>query len=364
MRVTCPGCGVLFSFDPGPSSKPVVCPSCRRFICDWPGDATRSGPAHLGHLFARDEGIDLNEAFNGRVADRSEAETRLAQWRREMPEVPSSYTPSGALPARALGRMLAGSLLGGVVGFLAGLAAVPAGGAFGALVWFFLGSLYHVRGDSFWYCVVICGILTWICAASWISAACTTRSGQLGKNRNVPMAALLSVVSNLLAVFLAVMLYFTMVKPILAQRRWDDDLLVYIVGILAVIGTCCTPIIAAQQVRAAKFCEDCQCPMVAARLKTLCLGGLRTMVRALAQARLDVAGSLLQGGLKGGDGEVNLFSCPSCSRGYLEVTANYKAEWRDWKMSPRETGLSWLVASRELTAAEVIQLREKLTGPR
>ena len=327
--------------------------------------ATSKANDPLGHLFARDEGIDPNEVFVGKVADATEAKVLLTGWRQEMPEVPSSYRSSGALPAPGL--MIAGSLLGGVAGFLAAGLVVPIGGALGALIglfaWFYEW-FRHGSAEYQWYFVVIFGILAWVLAASWVPAELTMRFGRLGKNRNVPVASVLSFLSSLLALLLAGMCYYTMAKPILAQRRWDNDLLPYFVGLLGVTGACFAAFYTAEQVRAAKFCEDCQCYMDAESLKTLGLGELRTMVRALAKARLDVAGSLLHDRPTGGDGKVNLFSCPYCSRGYLEVTAKYNARWQDWRARAMDKQRSWLAASCELTAAEVIQLRRELAGPK
>jgi hypothetical protein len=197
------------------------------------------------------------------------------------------------------------------------------------------------------------------------TVACTIRFGRLGKNRNVRAAVVLSILSSLLAILLAWALYYTAGKPMLAQWGWADYSDVIALGI-AIVGGAIAALVAGSTAdgafRSAKFCESCKRYMGATKPKTLCLGELRALVRALAQDRLDVAGSLLNGS-SGKDGEVQLFFCPSCSQGHLEVWAHYRAEWKKGKDKKGEAQ-SWLAASRELAATDVIQLREKLAGPK
>jgi hypothetical protein len=309
----------------------------------------------LGHLFASDEGIAPDRAFNQTVADESEAQSQLSEWSEEMPAVESSYIPSGKLPRRALGFLIVGSLAGSVAGLIGGAFVAPVGGLFGAVGWF----LFRIQGHhtELWYLVVSLGLGAWVVAASWLSAACTTLFGDWGKNRNVFAAVAFAFLSSSLALLFAGILYFWVGKPIVTKHGWDNDLFVYGGGILGAIAPFLVAIFAAQHVLAAKFCEDCELYMDAATLKNLRLGGMQAMVRALAKGRLDVAVSLLHAP-DGHDGDVRLFTCPSCSRSYLEITAVFKAFWKDWKMSTKEKVQSWLVASHELTGAETAHLRE------
>jgi hypothetical protein len=115
-------------------------------------------------------------------------------------------------------------------------------------------------------------------------------------------------------------------------------------------------VIAAYRVQAVKFCESCQTSMGSCS-KTLSLGRVRAFVRAFQKGRMDVAESLLQGP-SGWEGEVCLYSCPSCSRGYLEVTAKRKVCLPAAGYAPpREVTESWLAVSRELNANDVERLR-------
>jgi hypothetical protein len=351
MALTCPICGVQLTCESDALASPHTCPSCQKTVAVRPQQAP-------GQLFALDEGIAPDKPFNRTVADKSEAESQLSEWSREMPAVQSSYTPSGKLPGRALGFLVVGSLAGSVAGLIGGAIVAPVGGVIGALGWLFCYLTRRTRQKAdLWYVVVFVGLAAWVVACSLLSAACTTLFGDWAKNRNVLAAVALSFLSSSLALVLAGLVYFWVVKPILTQHGWDNDLFVYGGAILGAIGPFLAASIAAQHVLDAKFCEDCERYMHAAPLKNLCLGGMQAMVRALAKGRLDVAVSLLHTP-EGHDGKVELFTCPSCSRSYLEITAVFKAMWTDWKMSPKEKAKSWLAASRELTAAETASLRE------
>lgn len=385
MRVKCPACGVVVQCDPGPSGKRVACPACQKVfsvrppseavtatpvprreeeILDvLPADAEPSGPTRAAHLFARQEGIDPHETFDRRVADEAEADTLLNEWRQEMPEASSAYQPSGALPAGALMLMVAGSVVGAVAGLLAGGAVAAVGGALIALI-AYLVALMAFCGVVWCIVPILGGIVALVvaigtfAAAGGVSAWCTTSFGRLGKNRNVRAAVLLSVLSSVLAIGIALILYYTVGKPLLVEHdmaRFSDLIALVTAAIGGVIAAFMAGGVAGDSVRGAKFCESCECYMTATSLKTLGLGSLRTLVRALGQNRLDVAGSLLHGP-DGEDGDVKLFSCPSCSRGYLEATAKYKAEWKV-KKDTKDKEQSWLVASRELSEAERDQVR-------
>ena len=401
---------MLLQCDPGSSGKRVACPSCRKVVAVpardeaiatveplsrppeeefvtvepippsheendildvLPADREPSGPARLSLVFAREKGIDPQEMFDRRVADEAEATTLLTKWQQEMPEVPSAYTPSSVLPANAVMLMIAGSIVGAGAGLLAGGLVAAVGGGLVALIVYLLALVLVFGGVLFCIVPVMGGILALLTAIGtfvvegWISAWCTTRFGQWGNNRNIRAAVLLSLLSSVTAIVLAFVLYYSLGKPLLAERGMTEhsDLIALATAVLGgVIAAFTAGFTAAEQVGAAKFCEACERYMDATTLKTLCLGGLRAMVLALAQARLDVAASLLHGP-RGDDGEVKLFCCPSCSRGYLEVAAKYKAEWKE-KKTKKDKEQSWLAASRELAADEVIRLRQEMTGGR
>jgi len=331
-----------------------------------PVNAEPSGPSRTAYLFAREQGIDPDEVFERQVEDEAMATRFLQHWKEEIPAVPSAYQPSGVLPAKALLLMIVGSVVGVGAGLLAGGLVATLGGTLVVLVGYLI-ALMVFCGFIWCFAVVVGGILALAVAAGtfvvagWMSALCTTQFGRWGKNRNIRAAAILSVLSSVLAIAIAWVLYYVVGKPLLAERGMTDysDLIAAIVAVLGGgIAAFSAGIAATEQVRAAKFCEDCECYMDEISLKRLCLGGLRILLHALGQARIDVAGSLLHDP-PGEDAEVKLFSCSSCSRGYLEATIQFKAEWKKKKdkEDKEDKTESWLAASRELAAADVEHLR-------
>src|SRR5262249_35210250 len=102
--------------------------------------------------------------------------------------------------------------------------------------------------------------------------------------------------------------------------------------------------------------------------KALTLGCLRGLVRAVRKGRLDVAASLLHGP-SWGDGEARLYCCRRCSRGYLEVTVTYAAQWKAKRIpspyspgEPTQKKEAWLAVSCELAAPDAERLRQELLG--
>ena len=79
-----------------------------------------AGPGQLGKLFALNAGIDLNEESKSEVQDLVAAH---GEWRTALPEVPSAYQPSGALPASALISMTLGAGVGATLATLVELVA-------------------------------------------------------------------------------------------------------------------------------------------------------------------------------------------------------------------------------------------------
>ena len=66
---------------------------------------------------------------------------------------------------------------------------------------------------------------------------------------------------------------------------------------------------------------------------------------------VEAAVSLLQAEA-GHDGSVALFTCPQCFKGFVEVTAHFKA-WRRGNNGKETKRESWLVASLELSTTEM-----------
>jgi hypothetical protein len=351
------------------------------------------GPQRTGQLFAREEGIDLNERFVRTVANESEATSQLGKWRWEMPAVTPAYKPSGALPPTAVLFLVLGSVVGCVAGLFVGTVV----GSAGLAVLRELLSKTEPRHVLSWgypwpiLFVILCLFLSLftIFAAyfvtGWVSAWCTTRIGEWGKNRNIPAPALLSIIASLIPVVLACACYFNsevgtghksplekaarQAAPLLALWLFSNPFAV----VCAVFGMVIAPVtacyFAATRVLSVKFCERCQSFMRDSGGKALSLGCLRALVRAVRTGRLDVAASLLHGP-SWGDGEARLYSCRHCSRGYLEVTVTYAAHWKAANplampysaREPTEKNEAWLAVSCELAAPEGELLRQEFLG--
>ena len=393
--------------DPGASGRPVKCASCGRSLsasptehgittvkpplhaaeegirAGRPAGGDSGGPLRMAQLFAREGGIDLDERFVRTVANECEANAQLDKWRLEMPAVPFAYEPSGALPASAVLFLLLGSVVGCVAGFFA--AAVIGGVGLGLAATIFLNSdipdILRFIGPILLFLFTTFGAYS---VTGWVSAWCTTRLGEWGKNRNVLAAALLSVSASLIPGVVVCACFFNsdfitghqsslekvagQVSPRLASWLFANLFAV----ISAVFGIFIAPstagYFAVTRVLSVKFCERCNSFMRASGRKELTLGCLRGLVRAIRKGRLDVAASLLHGP-SWGDGVARLYYCRRCSRGYLEVIVTYWAHWKAKRIptyyspgEPTEKKETWLVVSCELAAPDAERLRQELLG--
>jgi hypothetical protein len=332
-----------------------------------PAGGESSDPQRLAQLFAQEEGIDLNERFGEAVPSQKQVDAL----RMEMPEVESAYQPSGALPASAVLLLLLGSVVGCVGGAIAGTVIAGAGLALS-------GALVHANSGFSGLAIlhaliVIAALLGALLAMGYVSAWCTTQFGQWGKNRNIVVAMVLAVLASVVPVFCACGCYFRFgaepllnklvmdhrLSPLLWVWLWEPGFVISAV-FGALIAALTAGGVAAYRVQAVKFCESRQTSMGSCS-KTLSLGCVRAFVRALRKVRMDVAESLLQGA-SGWEGEACLYFCPSCSRGYLEVTVKHKVrvEGGSPYVLPREVIESCLVVSRELNANDVERLRPLL----
>jgi hypothetical protein len=333
------------------------------------------GPRRLGQLFAHEEGIDLNERLAGRVATEKEATGQLREWQQEIPEVKSAYQPSGALSAGAVLFLLLGSLLSGVAGLVAIALLGSVTVALAAVLPFpgpFPGAIGHLY-VPFVLCICAAPLLAASYVIGRVSAGCTTRLGERGQNRNLRAAVLFSVLGSILPVVVAWSCYYHYLGSALMLENRAIRLPValgllsfLVVHFSAIVGLVIAPIVAgraaAKRVRSAMFCEGCHSFMRVIGPKYLSLGCLRALALALRKGKIDVVGSLLYGP-SGREGQVRLYACRSCLRGYLEVLATYHAEWvgEVYAYHSRSTQTlcldkTWIAGSSELAAAEVQRL--------
>jgi hypothetical protein len=197
-------------------------------------------------------------------------------------------------------------------------------------------------------------------AAGWVSGRTTAFMGRLGNNRNKAVTQALSVLSAGLAVAIFGSLAFLFRKELFTpwlriQVDGPEFGLVYTpaAAFAAAVAMGVAGYVAARRVEADKFCEACRRFMTVVRVKKLRPGSLRAITRAANEGDAEVFASLLCTH-DGEDGVVDLFRCPLCGKGIVEVTARFNAKWP----GPSGGGKSesWLVASLELSAAEVSRL--------
>jgi hypothetical protein len=313
--------------------------------------------------FARQAGIVLTEKHAAEVPNAATAEQHLASWKELMPPVPSAYRPSGALSARALVFLPLAAILGAPFGVFTGWLIAVVGYFF--LGYPNLGKGVPLRkgGDDGWVelaigCVCCLAILpiTGI-VAGWVGALLSRPA----RNRNLTAARWGAGGAGALAMLIACVLFLLYGKESLDRLLWGPS--VYLAAAYVIAGLLGAPLgvwtaarIGGWKVAQLKFCEGCQVYMKPAELPGLCLGGLRTMARALAERNLAVAAALLEDPT-GEDGKPVLYTCPTCGRGYVELTAHYEVRWHDpgdLMTEPKKSMKveSWLAASVELTAAE------------
>jgi phage FluMu protein Com len=375
--VQCPLCKEAFvpsispeGIQPTPS-VPLDLPRPAPLLVDKPAavsSAAMSGSP--GQVFADRARIDLSETHTVQVGTAREANKRLEHWKEALPTATSAFTPSGKLPAVAIGFMSVGAVLGAVGGAVTGivLAALTAVLCYGIgwgldLMANFCGRVLCIV-VVLGFGVALVGAGLSFAGLGWAAAAITTRMGQVGKNRNAPMAALFSVISATLAlvlVFLALGVLGQFIEPGQAAKTWGDwiDWVMLIVLILGCgLGLCVAGCVGHGTVTSSKFCEECEQYMEEKKLPGLGLGALKGVTRALDNRRLHEAVELLDV-QPGEEGKSSLFRCPLCGRGYVEVTARFKCTWiKDDETENKEE--SWLTASVELEQHEVDLFREAL----
>jgi hypothetical protein len=355
---------------------PPVCLECRqRVTATLPGydrttdntftaglpikmEAELAGPAQLGEMYALYAGLDLHGVSEPNVEDASVATQLMQQWQAALPAVPSAYQPSGAVPPSALITMALGTGLGVV---LSALAQLVTGAVALAVIALLRALVLGVR--SGWITIfagllmLIAGVLPFA-AGGWVSARMTTWFGRWGNNRNKVVAQFLSVTSAGVAAAAVAWLLYAFGTGFLGEWLSIDAQgpgfrLVYgsAAALAAAIAMGVAGCVAGTHVERDKFCEECALFMRRLKLKSLRLGALQAVTRAASERNTQVIASLLHSPA-GLDGTVELFWCPDCGRGFVEVTAHFQARWpgTDGERRMKE---SWLVASLELPAAEM-----------
>jgi hypothetical protein len=313
----------------------------------------RERAAELADAFAHEHGLDLLETLPAEVADSKAAGAQLEAVKQALPAAPSAYQPSGALPLRAVIVLTFGAAVGVATGLLAGAAAAFLG------VWGATTKVGRGWGRRPRYLLPLMG-LALCCLIVPLTGFCagltTTFFNRWGKNRSPGGAALFALLSAAPAMVLAWVLFGAHGQPRLEKHfGYAPGGLNWVVLGVAAVGALVAAALAAGtaawRVSEEKFCEDCQEYMNQSDLPALDLGPTRALARALEEKNLPAALSLLQFSTPG-VGAPELYACPLCGKGYVEVQVKYKATWPGDEGKKEEKTESWLAASLPLEASE------------
>jgi uncharacterized membrane protein len=333
--------------------------------------------------------------FTGKV----EAQAEKQGWKNELPKVQSAYHPSGKLPQEAIAWMTGGVILGIPAGALAGVVVGVAGtllsiGMVSILkemkrgIMLGIGTIIVVLG-TFFGMFAILGV---------VASHLTFLAGKRGKNRSRFASVVLAIVSALLALgpFWMIMStapeYFDSreTREALSSVFGVGDFGVFCLVIGAITAAVAAGLHANHRVKAAKFCENCDLFMETAKPRPVSLAGVKQAaaslgagkleeaaaslelpilgpqiaepqpvpltampeaVAALSSSKIDTAASALAPvDAKLQEGSVELFHCPRCRAGYVEIKVTFAAIWpKPGKAGQNETmAETWMCLSKAL----------------
>jgi hypothetical protein len=375
--VTCPNCARKLKVRAENLGSTLACPACKHhFAAGMPAaepeppdadEAPRRRPAGARD-YADEYGIDLDETHERQVSDSGRADRELKRWKEDLPEAKQAYEASGKMPAGAMVFLGGGALAGAVAGpgaFLgvAGLTTLAVW-----LVYLLIAAMGEFCGKI--PCIVvilafIVGLVGYGAAFAlmgYVAAVCTTWVGKLAKNRSPGAGSLFSFFSAVagLAVLAVGAYYFNETQfrqpvPAWGQMDWSQKGIVAAVVLGALVAIIAAAAVGWDSVQSAKFCEGCERFMETTELKGMRLGRLKGFARAVRDKELRHAADLIDGPL-GQDGVAQLFHCPGCGCGYLDVHAQFNATWKGSE-GDESKAEKWLVASVALTEKETPHFR-------
>jgi hypothetical protein len=300
--------------------------------------------------------------------DSNAADSALAQWRRDMPPVPSAYVSTEIMPPAALGWLL----LGTIAAIPAVVLTAVALNAFAALAGWLMGLFFQYVGSLIrmggWapivaYCWVIGGYAGGFVFLGQVAAAAAKISSRRGKNRNVRVAlffAMLAAVAGV-AAFRAVLpllneyvdygplkavFSFALAPGWLPSAAWAGGLVISL--FVAVLW-------GRDELAKLKFCEPCGEFMTQRSLKRITRDGAIVAAQHMKDSNASGVAEVVSS-QRGRTGWLDLFSCPVCGRGYLELEVQFKGEWVEGNQkSSRED--SWRTGSCAVSKEDVSVLK-------
>ncbi len=304
--------------------------------------------------------------------NREAAEAEREKRKKDLPPVQSAYKPSGKLPTKALGLMIVGTLPGVPAGIVAGVITEGLGAlltvfcvwvteTLGSLIWILLGLPYIL--------MFLNPIFTFIAMYITIgigSSIIVVNMGRLGKNRNITMAILFSVISGLIAAIAFGFLinrHLLIIISAITNFELDSIPTIHllnpkIVG-WALVGYIITVVSAItftrNKVFAAKFCENCELYMSPWQLNPTTFKESQQIIDHLKVGNTDKAAIIFRDHHSHDmdEGTATIFTCPKCGLGYLDLVIQFSAKWPGSKSSDgtqnyEEISESWLIGSYSL----------------
>jgi hypothetical protein len=275
-----------------------------------------------------------------------------------LPEAKSAYRPSGQLPAAGALCLVAGAGAGGIAAGVTRTVLMIVGVFAGT---FLAGIVGNMSGGLaiIGVVVLIVGALAYFAmayVAAGVSAAWVVRLfGRIGKSRSPVAEGVASAIGAGGAIALIWLLTLAFGAELAGEGMKQDDMAIaatieaMIGGLIAVIAA---PIAAVRFVGAAKFCEACQAHLQPRTAKTMPVADLYPAAQALKAGDLDGFRQAIEAARSGPGGKVEVFTCPCCRGGFVELKAGCEFAWKEGNQK-KALKAEWLTASVELPAEKM-----------
>lgn len=301
---------------------------------------------------------------------RADFEAEVQRRRKSAPEVQSAYQPSGNYSLGAAVLLVGGATVGAGIGAAIALVTL----AISVLLSVVAARLplYSSVPELLSTAVSAIGLCASSVALGFASGGIVGLSSEVGHNRNATSASLAGGVAGVAGS----VLFWRLLAPwgieamgpvTSAGRSFPDSLLRFATsggpGVfwLAVGGAVATFVSVAASVGSVlgtKYCEDCRRVMDRRKLTGLPWPDAEGLARDLPAIGM-AAWKPIPVGDSPDDGSVDVYRCPKCGRGYLEVSAHIHGRWPNPEKPEKRQVQSteWRIASLPLSAAEVDSVR-------
>jgi energy-coupling factor transporter transmembrane protein EcfT len=307
-------------------------------------------------------------------------EVELSEWKTLLPKVQDAYRPSGIVPVEAYPAMLVG-------GTLAIPVAIVAAGVVSAIAAVVMLFLTYVIAFLFalpvlFYIIVLVVAVVWLLGAfcGWLFTYFTlggicglgvSMGGRRTKNRGRVAAGAFGLLTGAASV-LGYFLFAQWMSDYLGRADLASlfghgfpGLGEYHFGIIAwgnvLFGLPTAAITAAiTGARPVKFCESCEEFMDGEKLRPVAFEAGQNVVTELVNGRLRGALDAYRALDDGGPITPQVFRCPRCGKGYLELNVAFERRYQGPKdKSPSKVSEDWLCASSPVSPDEAAAFLDK-----